>query len=105
MTNYKNINSSFTQLDYNYIESAHEYWLQYDKVYIKFIDFVDKILINCVDMKILRLVASRDKNISDPTKFISNLKKNYLIDVKKFCEDWGMELQKPKSGVKGVCKS
>lgn len=102
MTNYKNINTSLTQLDYNYIESSHEYWLQYDKVYTNFIDFVDRVLINCVDMKILRYVASQDPNINDPTKFISNLKKNYLADVKDFCIKWNLELQKPKGGVDDV---
>lgn len=105
MTNYKNINTSLTQMDYNYIESSHEYWLQYDKVYTNFIDFVDRVLINVVDMKILRFMASQDKNISNPTQFISNLKKSYLADVKKFCMDWGMQLQKPKGGIVNECKS
>lgn len=39
MVNYKNINCSFTQLDFNYIESANEYWLKYDKVYKNFLDY------------------------------------------------------------------
>lgn len=104
MTNYKNINTSLTQMDYNYIESAHEYWEQYDKVYPSFIDFVDRILINRVDMKILRFMAVQDKNVDDPTKFVTSLKKQYLEDVKDFCNQWGMAIRKQKVGGKNECK-
>jgi len=103
MTNYKNVNTSFTLMDYNYIEASYEYWLRYDKVYTNFIDFVDKVLVNCVDMKILRYIASQDQNINDPTKYITSLKKSYLLDVKDFCNKWSMPLQKPKGSDNNVC--
>ena len=105
MVNYKNINCSFTQLDFNYIESANEYWIKYDKVYKNFLDFVDRELINRLDMKILRYIASQDKNIKNSTKFISNLKKDYLREVKKICADWHLPVKKVKGGVEYVCKS
>ena len=56
-------------------------------------------------MKILRYMASQDKNIKNSTKFISNLKKDYLREVKKFCADWHLPVKKVKGGVEYVCKS
>lgn len=94
MVNYKNINCSFTQLDFNYIESANEYWLKYDKVYKNFLDFVDRELINRLDMKILRYMASQDKNIKKPTQFVTQLKKCYLNEVREFCVQWGLKIRK-----------
>lgn len=94
MTNYKNINCSFQQLDYNYIESAYEYWLEHDRAYKNFIDFVDGELINRLDMKIIANVAKEDKNIQNAKLFVQGLKKSYLEDVKKFCVQWGLKIKK-----------
>lgn len=97
MTNYKNINCSFQQLDYNYIESAYEYWLEHDRAYKNFIDFVDGELINRLDMKIIANVAKEDKNIQNAKLFVQGLKKSYLEDVKNFCVQWGLQIRKESS--------
>lgn len=94
MTSYKNINCSFLNMDYNFVESAYEYWLENDRAYRNFIDFVDGELINRLDMKIVAFMASKDKQISNPKIYIQSLKKRYLKDVENFCNQWGLEVHK-----------
>lgn len=94
MTNYKNIRCSFLQMDYNYIESAYEYWLEHDKAYKDFIKFVDGELVSRLDMKIIAHMAEQDKNITNAKLFVQGLKKSYLEDVKKFCIQWGLKTRK-----------
>lgn len=93
MTRYKNIYTSLNN-DFNYLLEANTYWLEEDKQYNQFLEFVKIELINKTDLLILKNVARKDRNIENADKFINYLKKEYLMKVKQFCISWQLPLIK-----------